>query len=1494
MFSIKDLDVALADIKNTNVTYMAVKDLLFWPTWGSQAPRLPVAYQEVEYIQASWSQYIDTWYAPNNNTKIYAKFAHWAAQNQWPLFWARWRSWYTEYNYQYILWTHCSEYNQGGTAMDNKPCPLFCHEYSTSSTSWWIKFLDTRYPAWTVIEFEYDKTWWYYWPDNTWTWSPATNTASINMLIFGLREWTTIDSRKFDWKLFAFKVWESWVIKRDFVPCYRKEDGEIWLYDLVNNEFYNNKWSWTFTMWWDTRKSVLPRWYSEIQYIQSTATNPWTVTSSWQYIDTLYTPNQYTKIAIDMQFQNLTRQSRLFAIHDTNTSYMTMAAYINWSDKWARAMKNWEWDWLSTEVAVDTNRHTFTLKNWNYKIQTGNTVNYNSSNATSSSTSARHTLPLLAAWDFAENKIVDHASAKIYWCTIFEKDVMIRNFMPCVSKYWEVWLYDFVEWKFYPNAWTWEFAPWPRVYYEDSINISKDWLLWYWPLSSDLKDYSWNKNDWKWYSWTGAFSKAASKDWARVTTNNPLSTQHIITALNYCQAPITVGWWVCYNAMNSNAWHGMISNSSASGNGCTIWTRPADNNYPSAVIASWTVVRIDSVVPSTNKWYFWMATNDGTTLKTYQNWVLTNSWPVSSFTNWWVWKLWCAMVDGWQTVNSWTDWWVRHCFVYNRVLDWDEAMEVYKKTSCSERWKSDLTFCDYIESTGTQWIDTGLTWAQADDVEMEFSFPNQPSAVAVPMWVRWESSVADSVIRINESNMIEPRFWSWINTGVEMLAKTKYKVRTEFKSWAQKVYVNDVQKATWSLTYTYNASRTYYLFAFRDTSDINCKCSCRMYSCKIKLWDTVVRNFVPCFVKYTGEAGMWDTVNEKFYPNIWTWSFWKWFNKFNPEDYQKVEYIKTTWTQWIDTWYKYWWWYMKISAKFLFNSFSYWWAEWDTPFVYWVIWRTYWNYYLAKRNSSQSTAPNKFEFWTWTAYNTSITVQTSTIYDTMLEYNSWTMNMDINWTTFTTSSTWTMYQWHSLPIFWRRDINLSWNWMWYIATDMRLYSFKIYSSPNTLFRNFIPVYRKSDNVIWLYDLINDYFYTNAWSGSFAKGRDVHEKKDLAFCDYIQSTWTQYINTEEKWTQNTKIETTFAVTGVVWNYDFYYWAYWDTSNSWQYCMFLQSNYPDNNKIRVVNYANGGSGKKYVDSLNNLELNRKYNITHTNTSFIIDWVNQWTMWASTFTTNYNMTIFGIVWGNINKMALMKLYSFKMYSWNTLIKDFKPCYIKKTWEAWLWDEVGQKFYWNDWTWSFVREGQEQPVTEEYVLLSSGGSTNKFSELSLTGSRTFLNNTSNWAGSVATTDTFWIHYKIFDKKIVWFEVEMYPTDNEYDWLNFCLIPSSSSFNSNASRWIINWLWFWNNAQEYNWSSTWRVGVSEVVNSTGTTKFQQNKSNRTDTCIFTWKLSNWVWSISMSIAWGTPIITTFTPNSSYWDLHWIWFRWSRRWTWECWYVRSVKVILSE
>lgn len=48
-------------------------------------------------------------------------------------------------------------------------------------------------------------------------------------------------------KIYSFKIYKNNVLEMDLVPCYRKSDTEIGFYDIVNNQFYINAGTETFT-----------------------------------------------------------------------------------------------------------------------------------------------------------------------------------------------------------------------------------------------------------------------------------------------------------------------------------------------------------------------------------------------------------------------------------------------------------------------------------------------------------------------------------------------------------------------------------------------------------------------------------------------------------------------------------------------------------------------------------------------------------------------------------------------------------------------------------------------------------------------------------------------------------------------------------------------------------------------------------------------------------------------------------------------------------------------------------------------------------------------------------------------------------------------------------------------------------------------------------------------------------------------------------------------
>ena len=207
-----------------NKRYVGTKQVR--PSW-----RLPSAYQEVEWIQWTWTQYINTGFVPNQNSKAEFMVSNLIADSSnHNIFWAdKWwqNSWFSIYYWQY--W----------------------------STNWFYSFWSAGegIVSWNIAD----------WNEHTWEFSkdglyidwirvkwPRTYTfTSVNLYLFAVnRNWSASEYSNTG-RIHYIKLYDNWTLVRNFVPCYRKSDSVIWLYDLVNSAFYNNAWSWTFTKWPD-------------------------------------------------------------------------------------------------------------------------------------------------------------------------------------------------------------------------------------------------------------------------------------------------------------------------------------------------------------------------------------------------------------------------------------------------------------------------------------------------------------------------------------------------------------------------------------------------------------------------------------------------------------------------------------------------------------------------------------------------------------------------------------------------------------------------------------------------------------------------------------------------------------------------------------------------------------------------------------------------------------------------------------------------------------------------------------------------------------------------------------------------------------------------------------------------------------------------------------------------------------------------------------------
>jgi hypothetical protein len=198
-------------------------------------------YQQVQYIQSSWTQYINTGYIPSNNTKI--EMSMWwfsSSTSSNSLFGARY-SWNTDASIGRWFW-----WSVNASTSPYWYWWMFGRRYSSGNDNfnvfnWW---------DWWNHILSLDQSWFYQDGVKKYTPNTVTFTSPVNLYIFALNNNGTL-AEQTNYKLYYFKVWGSWTLVRDFVPCYRVSDSVVWLYDLANKQFYTNSWSWTFTKWPD-------------------------------------------------------------------------------------------------------------------------------------------------------------------------------------------------------------------------------------------------------------------------------------------------------------------------------------------------------------------------------------------------------------------------------------------------------------------------------------------------------------------------------------------------------------------------------------------------------------------------------------------------------------------------------------------------------------------------------------------------------------------------------------------------------------------------------------------------------------------------------------------------------------------------------------------------------------------------------------------------------------------------------------------------------------------------------------------------------------------------------------------------------------------------------------------------------------------------------------------------------------------------------------------
>lgn len=212
-------------IPEGNVKSISANGTTLWEYEG-----LPKEYQQVEYIQSSGSQYINTLYKPNQNTKTEIVIETISLNTTFVPFGTRANS-----RLDYILGIN---FNSKNYIQYNINDPV----YSTESSS---TLLNTKFVAKldkNLGRITYNNTNIDMIPTATTDFSCITN-----LYIGCLNNNGSTSYLSPSYKLYSCKIWESEYLIKDFVPCYRKSDNVIGLYDLVSRTFFTNSGTGNFT-----------------------------------------------------------------------------------------------------------------------------------------------------------------------------------------------------------------------------------------------------------------------------------------------------------------------------------------------------------------------------------------------------------------------------------------------------------------------------------------------------------------------------------------------------------------------------------------------------------------------------------------------------------------------------------------------------------------------------------------------------------------------------------------------------------------------------------------------------------------------------------------------------------------------------------------------------------------------------------------------------------------------------------------------------------------------------------------------------------------------------------------------------------------------------------------------------------------------------------------------------------------------------------------------
>ena len=412
-YMVKSFNASYGD--NTTMTINAISYYAYYsPTPKPEpTPILPEGYTQLNYIQSTGTQYIDTGASFSNGVRVEIKFnltSITASSKKTPIFGAHNVS--EPYGRDYLSVDSSKNFEIGGGAGYR----FFKNNTIATNVDYEVEASNIPGQETLIVNGEL------YEP----TGGQAYATPFTDLPLYLFRVNTTNEAwfENASMKLYYAKFYDDKnVLVRDFIPC-KNPSGEVGLYDYVTKAFYGNAGG----------GGSLPDGYTELEYLQSTGT---------QYIDTGFKPNNNSKIVTTLQFVSSSSGNKfcLGARTSNNVGRFSLGYTFGSGGGWffghgaaVTSVNTTSSPTDKTSVVIDKNVCTIAGQ---------------SATATPSTFSTAQNLVLFA--DNEGGKVGQNGAIKLYDCSIYDNGTLVRNFVPARNSSGTLGLYDTLNGTFYTN-----------------------------------------------------------------------------------------------------------------------------------------------------------------------------------------------------------------------------------------------------------------------------------------------------------------------------------------------------------------------------------------------------------------------------------------------------------------------------------------------------------------------------------------------------------------------------------------------------------------------------------------------------------------------------------------------------------------------------------------------------------------------------------------------------------------------------------------------------------------------------------------------------------------------------------------------------------------------------------------------------------------------------------------------------------------------------------